>query len=203
MLAKLKRKLTVTVEELDKVRLQDRYQGLDVTAIGDAPLREPIRLAGEVQETRVVPRAGAPSVEVTIGDGSGRRHRGVHRAHPGAGPQARGRPRRRGRRPPGAQPADAAEPQLHPLLTEPDPRPDEQRPPGRRPRRSSADEDAADVVLALVGHQHEHLVAAVQDGVAAGHDHVVLAHDGHDGGVAGQVELLRLACRRPASRRPG
>jgi hypothetical protein len=72
VLAKMRKKLTTTVDELDKTRLQDRYGSAEVTAIGEAPLREPIRLAGEVQETRVVPRAGSPSVEVTIGDGSGR-----------------------------------------------------------------------------------------------------------------------------------
>jgi hypothetical protein len=69
---KLRRKLTATVEQLDAARLQDRYAGLDVTRIADAPLRCPVRVCGEVQETRVVPRAGAPSLEVTVSDGSGR-----------------------------------------------------------------------------------------------------------------------------------
>jgi len=72
VLAKMRKKLTVTVDELDKARLQDRYRGTEVVAIADAPLREPVRLAGEVQETRVVPRSGSSSVEVTIGDGTGR-----------------------------------------------------------------------------------------------------------------------------------
>jgi len=69
---KLKRKLNATVEQLDAARLQDRYAGLDVTRIDEAPLRTPVRVCGEVQETRVVPRAGAPSLEVAISDGSGR-----------------------------------------------------------------------------------------------------------------------------------
>ena len=68
----LKQKLTATVRQLDQARLQERYQGLDIVPISDAPLRTPIRVSGEVQENRVVPRAGAPSLEVTIDDGSAR-----------------------------------------------------------------------------------------------------------------------------------
>jgi hypothetical protein len=68
----LKRRLTASVQQLDQARLQDRYLGLDITHIADAPLRVPVRLGGEVQETRVVPRAGSPSLEVTISDGTGK-----------------------------------------------------------------------------------------------------------------------------------
>jgi hypothetical protein len=71
-LGDLRRRLTASVQQLDQARLQERYQGLDIAAIGDAPLREPVRVGGEVQETRVVPRAGSPSLEVTISDGTGR-----------------------------------------------------------------------------------------------------------------------------------
>ena len=70
--SKLRKNLSATVDQLDRDRLNGVYGTLDVTAIDRAPLREPVRLAGEVQETRVVPRAGSPSVEVTIGDGTGR-----------------------------------------------------------------------------------------------------------------------------------
>lgn len=68
----MRRRLTATVQQLDQSRLQDRYRGLDIVPIGEAPLRTPVRLGGEVQETRVVPRAGAPSLEVTLSDGTGR-----------------------------------------------------------------------------------------------------------------------------------
>lgn len=68
----LRRRLTVSVEQLDQARLQDRYQGLDVTAIGEAEARVPIRVGGEVKSLEVVPRAGSPSLEVTIADGTGR-----------------------------------------------------------------------------------------------------------------------------------
>lgn len=66
------RRLTATVDQLDRARLQERYQGLGVSQIGAAAARVPLRLAGEVKELRVVPRAGWPSLEVTIADGTGR-----------------------------------------------------------------------------------------------------------------------------------
>jgi len=72
VLKKLRHRLSQTVEELHEERLQQRYRSLDLLPIGEAPLRVPIRVGGEVQELQVVPRAGSPSLEVTIGDGSGR-----------------------------------------------------------------------------------------------------------------------------------
>jgi hypothetical protein len=69
----LRRRMTASVAQLDQARLQERYQGLGVTPIGSAPLRVPVRLGGEVQETRVVPRTvGTPTLEITIADGTGR-----------------------------------------------------------------------------------------------------------------------------------
>ncbi len=52
--------------------LQDRYCGLGIGRVSEAPLREPCRIVGEVQGLRVVPRAGSPSLEVTVSDGTGR-----------------------------------------------------------------------------------------------------------------------------------
>jgi hypothetical protein len=40
-------------------------------AIADAPMRIPVRVTGEVQRQRVVPRAGAPVLEVVLSDGTG------------------------------------------------------------------------------------------------------------------------------------
>lgn len=68
----LRKRLTSSVEQLDQARLQDRYQGLDVTAIDEAAARVPIRIGGEIKSLQVVPRAGSPSLEVTISDGTGR-----------------------------------------------------------------------------------------------------------------------------------
>lgn len=70
--SKIRQRLTASVQQLDQARLQERYQGLGLTPIGEAPLREPVRVGGEIQESRLVPRAGSPAVEVTISDGTGR-----------------------------------------------------------------------------------------------------------------------------------
>ena len=69
----LRKRLTSSVEDLDRARLQGRYEGLGVTKIGELPLRAPVRLGGEVTAMQVVPRAGgSPSLEITISDGTGR-----------------------------------------------------------------------------------------------------------------------------------
>lgn len=65
------RSLRADTHELEQIRLTDRYAGRADTAIGDAPLREGIRVAGEITSIRVVPRAGSPSLEVTVNDGTG------------------------------------------------------------------------------------------------------------------------------------
>jgi hypothetical protein len=68
----LARRFTTSSEELDKSRLQDRYCGLGMTPIAEAPRRVPVRLSGEVTALQVVPRAGSPSLEITLSDGTGR-----------------------------------------------------------------------------------------------------------------------------------
>mgnify|MGYP003522618477 CR=1 FL=1 len=72
VLKNLRRKLSTSIEDIEDVRLQNRLADLGVTPIAEAPTRTPITLAGEVQGLQVVPRAGSPSLEVTISDGSGR-----------------------------------------------------------------------------------------------------------------------------------
>jgi RecG-like helicase len=67
-----RKRLRASVEELDRDRLEERYSGLDVSPIGEAPRREPARVAGEVQAMTVVPRATSPSLEVVISDGTGK-----------------------------------------------------------------------------------------------------------------------------------
>ena len=71
VLKNLRQRLTASVAELDQARLQDRYAGLGLTPIAEAPARMPIRIGGEVRGSRVVPRAGAVTLEVVVGDGSG------------------------------------------------------------------------------------------------------------------------------------
>ena len=72
MLNKLRTRLSQSLDDLDDERVSQRLSDLGVQTIADAPTRTPILLAGEIQGLQVVPRAGSPSLEVTIGDGSGR-----------------------------------------------------------------------------------------------------------------------------------
>lgn len=72
MLKNLRRKFTQSIDDIEDERLQGRSADLGVTRIADVPTRKSIVLGGEVQGLQVVPRAGSPSLEVTIGDGSGR-----------------------------------------------------------------------------------------------------------------------------------
>jgi hypothetical protein len=67
-----KPKFSASVNDLDKARLQDRYCGVDLTRIEDAPMRRPVRLRGEIQGIKVVPRAGSSTLEATISDGTGK-----------------------------------------------------------------------------------------------------------------------------------
>ena len=68
-LDELHRRLTATLEEENLVRLQDRFCDLDITGIDEAQPRTRVRICGEVQAIQVVPRAGSPWLEVTVGDG--------------------------------------------------------------------------------------------------------------------------------------
>ena len=72
MLKKLRSKLTQSLDELEGERLHDRLKDFGIQPISDAPTRQPVLLVGEIQGLQVVPRAGSPSLEVTISDGSGR-----------------------------------------------------------------------------------------------------------------------------------
>ena len=72
VLKKLRTKLTQSIDELEGERLQDRLKDFDIQPISEAPTRVPVLIAGEIQGLQVVPRAGSPSLEVTISDGSGR-----------------------------------------------------------------------------------------------------------------------------------
>lgn len=64
------RKLTASVDELHAARLQDRFNDVPHIDIKGAPKREPIVIAGEVQRMRIVPRAGSPSLEIVVSDGT-------------------------------------------------------------------------------------------------------------------------------------
>jgi hypothetical protein len=68
----LRKKLGKSVEELHKERLRERYcAGGEVTPIGDAAERVPVRLSGEVRRLHTVPRSGVPALEIVVSDGTG------------------------------------------------------------------------------------------------------------------------------------
>lgn len=72
VLKKLRQRLAQSNDELHQQSLTDRYAAMGFEPIGAAPLRTRVTIGGEVQGLQVVPRAGSPSLEVTISDGTGR-----------------------------------------------------------------------------------------------------------------------------------
>jgi hypothetical protein len=70
-LRKFVERLTKPVEEIDRESI-DAYRGTcTATRASGAAARTRARIAGEVRSVRIVPRAGAPSLEVSVYDGSG------------------------------------------------------------------------------------------------------------------------------------
>jgi hypothetical protein len=68
----LKKRLAKSLDDLHRERLQQRYCVLgDVTPIGEAAERVPLRLAGEVRRLHTVPRSGVPALEIVVTDGTG------------------------------------------------------------------------------------------------------------------------------------
>ncbi|MCU0260524.1 MAG: hypothetical protein MUE78_05850 [Ilumatobacteraceae bacterium] len=67
----LAKRLTASIDEIDAARLQTRFSGLQLTPIGEMPLRRPIRIGGEVSRIRSTPRSGVPAFEIVISDGTG------------------------------------------------------------------------------------------------------------------------------------
>jgi hypothetical protein len=65
------RGLQADTVSIDQERLSGRYEGIGATPIAEAPLRTRTHLAGEITSIRVVPRAGSPSLEVSVNDGTG------------------------------------------------------------------------------------------------------------------------------------
>jgi hypothetical protein len=67
-----KPRLTASHAELETARLSRRFrEGDGRVASAETPTRVPVRLTGEITASRVVPRAGGPSLEITVDDGSG------------------------------------------------------------------------------------------------------------------------------------
>jgi hypothetical protein len=72
MLDRLRRSLARSTDDLHAEALAARFASPDTTPMGDAADRGAVRIRGEVAGLQVVPRAGAPSLEVTLDDGTGR-----------------------------------------------------------------------------------------------------------------------------------
>ena len=72
VLKKMLHRLTAPMSELDKEKLREFCAGhAQCAPIGEARPREEVSLVGEISTVRIVPRAGSPSLEATISDGSG------------------------------------------------------------------------------------------------------------------------------------
>ncbi|MCU1428394.1 MAG: ATP-dependent helicase RecG [Actinomycetia bacterium] len=70
-LRKIVDRLRQPIEELDRRDLEAYCTTLGATPLDKVELRRPVRVAGEVRSLRIVPRAGADAVEVSINDGRG------------------------------------------------------------------------------------------------------------------------------------
>jgi hypothetical protein len=71
-LRKLVDRMTKSVAETDREDLTAFCDDLDgLVHLDMLPLRVPVRFGGEITAVRIVPRAGAPALEVTVSDGRG------------------------------------------------------------------------------------------------------------------------------------
>ncbi len=69
---KMLRRLTTPISELDTERLKEFCAGhAECAAIDEVQPRQEVSLVGEITSVRIVPRAGAPSLEANITDGTG------------------------------------------------------------------------------------------------------------------------------------
>lgn len=72
VLKKMFRNLTASMSELDEEKLREFCSSqANCSAIREAQPRQQVSLVGEITTLRIVPRAGSPSLEATINDGSG------------------------------------------------------------------------------------------------------------------------------------
>lgn len=72
VLKKMFQRLTTPMSQLDEEKLREFCSGHPhCSSIGQAQPRQHVTLVGEIKSLRIVPRAGSPSLEATISDGSG------------------------------------------------------------------------------------------------------------------------------------
>lgn len=70
-LKKFVERLTKPVEQLDREQLDAFCRDLGLAPLDQVEARRPVRVGGEVRSVRIVPRAGADALEVTVSDGRG------------------------------------------------------------------------------------------------------------------------------------
>ena len=70
-LPSLRERLALTVADIDARRLQRRFEGVEVSWIGDVAERQPARFGGEVRSQHRAAPAGRPMLRVTVSDGTG------------------------------------------------------------------------------------------------------------------------------------
>jgi hypothetical protein len=70
-LKKMVARLTKPVEEIDRENLTAFCDARHLVAMDTIEPRTRVRVGGEVRSGRIVPRAGAPALEVTVSDGRG------------------------------------------------------------------------------------------------------------------------------------
>ena len=64
-------RLTKPVDEIDRQQLSEYCDARHFEAMDHLVPRSPVHVGGEVRAVRIVPRAGAPALEVTLSDGRG------------------------------------------------------------------------------------------------------------------------------------
>jgi hypothetical protein len=67
----LAQRLKSQPDELDTVRLQQRFSDLATMSIAELQCRDSSRIAGEIKRMRVAPRKGIPALEIVVSDGTG------------------------------------------------------------------------------------------------------------------------------------
>ncbi|MEX2099913.1 MAG: DNA-binding protein [Acidimicrobiia bacterium] len=70
-LKKIVQRLTKPVEEIDREQLSAFCDARLLAPMDTIEGRRAVRVGGEVRSVRIVPRAGAPALEVTVTDGRG------------------------------------------------------------------------------------------------------------------------------------
>lgn len=65
------KRITAGTDDMHRERRLGVLQATNATPIAEAEARTRVRICGEVHNMRIVPRAGAATLEVTIGDGTG------------------------------------------------------------------------------------------------------------------------------------